>query len=45
MLSLEDYNALAETAYLLRTPKNAQRLLAAVSQLQSDPGKAGTLSE
>ncbi len=28
MLSLEDYEALQETAYLLRAPKNARRLLA-----------------
>lgn len=31
MLSLEDYKALEETAYLLRTPANAQRLLAYAS--------------
>ena len=28
MLSLEDYKALEETSYLLRTPANARRLLA-----------------
>ncbi len=33
MLSLEDYKALEETAYLLRTSVNAQRLLSAVTQL------------
>ena len=27
MLSLEDYKSLEETAYLLRTPANARRLL------------------
>jgi antitoxin YefM len=27
MISLEDYEALEETAYLLRSPKNARRLL------------------
>ena len=27
MLSLEDFKALKETAYLLRTPANAKRLL------------------
>ena len=31
MLSLEDYKALEETSYLLRTPANARRLLAAVT--------------
>lgn len=38
MLSLEDYQALEETAYLLRTPANARRLLSAVSQLSADKG-------
>ena len=38
MLSLEDYKALEETAYLLRTPANARRLLAAVGQLQAGLG-------
>lgn len=33
MMSLEDYNALEETAYLLRSPRNAKRLTAAVEQL------------
>ena len=30
MISLEDYEALEETAYLLRSPKNAQRLIASI---------------
>ena len=38
MLSLEDYNALEETAYLLRTPANAKRLLGAVAQLTAGKG-------
>ena len=38
MLSLEDYNALEETAYLLRTPTNAKRLLSAVTQLNAGKG-------
>ena len=33
MLSLEDFQALEETAYLLRNPANAKRLLAATEQL------------
>ena len=32
LLSKEDYNSLAETAYLLRSPANAARLLAAVKR-------------
>ena len=35
MISLEDYQALEETAYLLRSPKNARRLLEAVAELES----------
>ena len=38
MLSLEDYKALEETAYLLRTPANAKRLLSAATQLNADQG-------
>jgi len=38
MLSLEDYNALQETAYLLRTPANARRVLAAAAQLNAGKG-------
>jgi antitoxin YefM len=38
MLSLEDYKALEETAYLLRNPANAKRLLSAVTQLNSGKG-------
>ena len=38
MLSLEDYKSLEETAYLLRTPANARRLLAAIAQLNDGKG-------
>ena len=38
MLSLEDYNALAEFAYLLRNPTNAKRLLSAIGQLNAGKG-------
>lgn len=30
MISLEDYEALEETAYLLRSPANAKRLIASI---------------
>ena len=43
ILSLEDYEALNETAYLLRSPANARRLLAATQQLESRKGKARKL--
>jgi antitoxin YefM len=45
MLSLEDYKALEETAYLLRTPANARRLLAAASQLVAGEGRERALAE
>jgi len=35
---LEDFKALEETAYLLRTPANAKRLLSAVAQLNTGKG-------
>ena len=38
MLSLEDFKALEETAYLLRNPTNAKRLLAAAGQLHAGKG-------
>lgn len=38
MLSLEDFQSLEETAYLLRNPANAKRLLTAVAQLNSGKG-------
>lgn len=39
MISLEDYKALEETAYLLRCPKNAKRLLEAIVELENGNGK------
>jgi antitoxin YefM len=38
MLSLDDYNAMEETAYLLRSPANARRLLASIKELESGAG-------
>jgi antitoxin YefM len=38
MVSLADYKALEETAYLLRSPANARRLLAAIGQLAEGKG-------
>ena len=45
MLSLEDFNALEETAYLLRTPANARRLLAATAQLEAGQGVERELAD
>ncbi|KNZ32901.1 MAG: antitoxin YefM [Methylibium sp. NZG] len=38
MLSLEDFQSLEETAYLLRSPSNAKRLLSAAAQLAAGKG-------
>jgi antitoxin YefM len=35
ILSKDDYDALAETAYLLRNPANAERLLTAIDRAKS----------
>ena len=45
MLSLEDYQALEETAYLLRSPANLKRLLSAAAQLAAGKGSERELSE
>lgn len=44
MLSLDDFNALEETAYLLRSPANARRLLSAMKQLSDGQGQERELS-
>jgi antitoxin YefM len=38
MMSLEDYESLTETAYLLKSPKNASRLMAALGELEQHQG-------
>ena len=38
MMSLDDFQALEETAYLLRSPKNAKRLLESIVELKSGGG-------
>lgn len=45
MLSLEDYEALQETAYLLRSPNNARRLLEAMAELEEGGGQEKALLE
>lgn len=45
MLSLEDYEALEETAYLLRSPKNVKRLVDSISQLDTNAGTPRELEE
>jgi antitoxin YefM len=38
IMSLEDYESLEETAYLLRSPKNTRRLIESVAQLEEGLG-------
>lgn len=45
MMSMEDYQALEETAYLLRSPKNRDRLVAAISELEAGGGSERELLE
>lgn len=45
MMSVEDYEALEETAYLLRSPENARRLIASIAQLEAGLGTERELIE
>lgn len=45
MVALSEYEALKETAYLLRSPENARRLLASIDRLESGHGEAHDLVE
>ncbi len=45
MLSLEDYEALQETAYLLRSPANAKRLIESIECLNQGKGIRKSVSE
>jgi len=38
MVSLDDYQSLKETAYLLRSPENARRLITAIERLEAGGG-------
>ena len=45
MISLDDWNAMQETMYLLSTPSNARRLMESVAQLNAGSGMARELVE
>jgi antitoxin YefM len=45
IMSLEDYAALEETAYLLRSPKNTRRLVESIVQLEDGKGTERELIE
>jgi antitoxin YefM len=44
IVSLADYESLKETAYLLRSPANARRLLASIDELESGGGTVRELA-
>lgn len=45
LMSLEDYEALTETAYLMQSPKNAKRLIDSVEELNAGRGHERELIE
>jgi antitoxin YefM len=45
IMSLEDFEALEETAYLLRSPKNTRRLIESIAQLENGEGSEKELIE
>ncbi len=45
MMALDDYESLEETAYLLRSPKNARRLLESIAELERGGGQVRELIE
>jgi antitoxin YefM len=45
MVPAEELSSLMETAYLLRSPKNAERLIKALQEMEQGGGKVMTLDE
>ncbi|MFO1391858.1 MAG: type II toxin-antitoxin system prevent-host-death family antitoxin [Agitococcus sp.] len=45
MVSLADYKAMEETAYLLRSPANARKLLESIAELEAGKGVVQELIE
>lgn len=45
MVALDDYESLKETAYLLKSPENARRLLASIDRLEHGEGIHRDLAE
>lgn len=45
IVSLDEYESLKETAYLLRNPANARRLLGSIERLGSGSGTVNDLIE
>ena len=45
IVALDEYESLKETAYQLRSPENARRLLASIDRLESGGGTVQELAE
>lgn len=45
LVSLDDYESLKETAYLLKNPANARRLLGSIERLEAGHGTRHDLDE
>jgi antitoxin YefM len=45
IVALDEYESLRETAYQLRSPENARRLLASIDRLESGGGTVRELAE
>jgi antitoxin YefM len=45
MLSLEDYESINETAYLMQSPENAKRLMKSIEDLDAGLGEEKDLME
>ena len=45
LMSLEDFNAYEETAYLMRSPKNAERLHGAIAEIEAGKARKKKLVE
>ncbi|MDT0489717.1 type II toxin-antitoxin system prevent-host-death family antitoxin [Streptomyces griseus] len=45
IVALDEYESLKETAYQLRSPENARRLLASIERLESGGGTVRELAE
>ncbi|ATL28681.1 type II toxin-antitoxin system Phd/YefM family antitoxin [Streptomyces formicae] len=45
IVALDEYESLKETAYLLRSPENARRLLASIDSLENGGGTVRELAE
>ena len=45
LMSLEDFSSMEETTYLLRSPKNARKLLESIAELETGGGVERELAE